>query len=269
MVKAAQKLKKGFTLVELLVVLAITMVTMVSLGAGAVYLQSAVTLDNGIRQVKTEIQSTQNLARNSFFSNSSSSTILTQKRISVGWLLTLTNNPSQKTITVTKRSLYVLFPNSNSVQYNFSSLRDDVIRLHQGLKGKDFSCNASNQLKLGSAGSTVNFSTGTTVTPVLCTEDSPTTRNPGNGAAEFITSSIKKANLSDQTLLPGTAPRTCYTGVIQANLFFTSGYGEPALTQNADCQLRIESKTGPSSSYRAIKVNAQTGSATTCGNLCP
>lgn len=261
--------KRGFTLIELLVVVAIMMVLISVVGGGALYLQNTMAMDNTIRQLKSEIQNTQNLARNSFVSNysvSSNSNLFKDKRISLGWILTVDSNPTQKTISITKRSVYVLIPSSSAVQYDYSRLRGDILALKNNIANKNFYCANNNELWAGTSGSAARITFGGLATVyVMCTEQNSNTISAGEYSK--ITD-FGHAVLSNQGSIPGTAPSMCNVTDTQINFFFTSGYGEPATTKSSNCQIRIEKKVNLAKIYRSILFNTTTGTITTCANYC-
>lgn len=140
--KTAKSKSKGFTLLELLVVMAITVALFATLGSGVAYLQNSVKLDNALRDIKAEIQATQNNARNSFVVNdpaSSQESSLGKRKISVGWIVELVNTGNS--ITLTKRSVYF----TPGDTYNFTKLRGDI---NTKLKNQNFSlyCNGDGTL---------------------------------------------------------------------------------------------------------------------------
>jgi type II secretory pathway pseudopilin PulG len=272
MLRTATKKKKGFTLIELIVVLAIIMFTTAVLSGGVAFLQNSISLDNSIRQLKSELQATQNLARNSFFSGYSeenSSEFLDDKRVSVGWLMTMDTVSNPNAITVLKRSIYVMPPHSNIAQYDYANLRKDIITLRKDLSGLKFVCDSvTNELRTNTInGLPVKFAKGTSSeVTVYCTEESEATRKAGEVEKRSV---LERVTLSDPILLPASSLPMCFEGTSQLNVFFTSGYGEPATSLASTCQIRIQSTSSNyARSYRGLKFDSVSGGGATCGSYC-
>jgi prepilin-type N-terminal cleavage/methylation domain-containing protein len=274
MIRIAHK-KNGFTLLELLIVISIMVVVTTSLGAGVLYLQNSVRLDNSVRDLKSEIQSTQNLARNSFFSDAlTASTAFTDVPITVGWLLTLESTSSSNSVSVIKRSIYFKVPVASSSTYDYGNLRSDIIALRSVLAGDLYYCDSSdNFIAASNASRNVQVSTF----DLKCTTSSLASKQ----ANEYIVSDVKNLVSIGNSSFPATALPACNTpssehssskpassAISSINLFFTAGYGEPASPAGADCQIQIKAGSDFGGSTRSVMVNKDTGGAGICGNYC-
>ncbi len=261
--KTDHKSKSGFTLLELLIVVAISMFLMISLGVGAFNLQSTMKLDNSLREIKSEVQSTQNLARNSFFSNSTNTGSLSGRRISVGWVFTLKNGVAPKSTSIVKRSIYIL--PAAGIQYDLSLLRADIIKLRQSLSGSQFYCDSTDDFLKSASNITVKFPTTPTTTDVKCSENTATSTASG----EYI-AIPDKSDITFTDTIPSGGISSCLDLSKQngVNIFFTSGYGEPAISKSSDCEIRLQSSSSFLSNFRALRINVETGGAGTCGSYC-
>lgn len=247
---AARKKISGFTLLEVLVVFAITAILVAITVGGLTYLQNAVVLDNAIRDIKVEIQSAQNNARNSLVVRPGASTLnLSANNISIGWVVTVQNGTNA--ITITKRSVYF-----NPTNYDAAQLRTDIKSLFVNAANQNISCQ-NNFLFQG--GTQMLLSSRT----IYCSQSS-------DGSNDYSTMTIKGVTL--QAPASGIANCTANgSGVTLSNsLFFTSGYGETIANTNTvtSCQLAI-TNAGALKNNRSIKINKDTGSIAICGNYCP
>lgn len=277
-----KKVKAGFTLVELLVVLSISAILVASLGSGIVNMQSTVKLDNTIRDMKLSIQTTQNQARNSFLTyNRTNLTNLSgsffqggvaANNISLGWMISF-QNVNNDTILVTRRSVF--FKPSGS--YDFERLRDEIVNFRDRLNSnlltnKKFECDSSGNFKIGNVNQTnyasiingINFS-------VNCAYNTPD--YTGSEYFESRSSNVRVSLVFGTNALP-----SCWESNnpgAQQSIFFTSGYGEPVLNVNSatgfvlrDCQLQVQYAGFINTDVRALKVSKDNGSVELCGSFC-
>jgi Tfp pilus assembly protein FimT len=272
---SARRKFKAFTLLEMLVTVAIIMMISSLLAGGIIYLRNAIKLDNGLRDLKSQIQSAQNNARNSFvaFGGAAPSSLSSQK-ISIGWMMTLTNNSLGSEIYVTRQSVYFL-PQSNTLpttSYDFTKLSDDVSNLRQSISGKNFACLNGNFTLNGAVvtnfGRIKNANQLSTFT-IQCS-------NTTDGDEYFSSTQtppripqLLGMQLDDGSSVPSGTIKNCMSDPTSISIFFTLGYGEPALnTLDKDgCQVRIKS-TGVTTSYRSFVIDPNTGGVETCASYC-
>jgi prepilin-type N-terminal cleavage/methylation domain-containing protein len=273
MLKAAHHKTKGFTLLELLVVMSIVAFLSVMLVSGIFYLQNAARLDNSIRQMKAEIQSVQNSARNSFVSgNQGDISTLSNRKISLGWMITFTNDSATDSIRIVKRSIYFRRGNAS---YEFENLRNDIVNLSNILNttnGQRFECQGD---RLFYAGRQKNLTDPSTEFPIMCA----VAGDNSNFNEEYIDSFTKGSSLGNmllETSADGGISNCATTSPLEISFFFTSGYAEPSIsglnsnggTAPTSCQMRIKNSGNFGTNFRAQKMDRTTGSLTICGSAC-
>lgn len=254
---------KGFSLLELMVVMSIGIFLAYSLGYSASSLQNNIKVDSALRNIKTEIQTTQNSARNSFISYGNNSNAgglipnnLKDTKISVGWIITLRNTSISGTdaVEVIRQSVY-FYPTG----YDLSLLRDEI---QNNLKLKtDLNCIGDT---LYSGESTISVKNTDPANPSRSTAIFKCTNTTGSDEEKVMT----KFN-AVQLTQPGAGEgiSSCFNGS-RSSIFFTSGYGETVLGASSPCQIQITSTGSLSAAKRAIKISGDTGSITTCGRVC-
>lgn len=282
-----KKVKAGFTIIELLVVLAISGILMATLGSGILNMQSAVKLDNTIRDFKIEIQTAQSQARNSFLTADRSNPLnITdnffqngnpKNNISLGWMITFQNDPSNsKTINIIRQSVF--FKPEGS--YNFDRLRDEIINFRAYLIRKlsstdseKFECTSNGIFNIKG----VSLSSGMAYTSVTGSNIAIKCADKFNYSnSEYFENSSGTVRLSTKF---GVNPLpSCWesdTPGSQKSMFFTSGYGEPVLNVDLingnrvmDCQLQIQYTVISSGDVRALKVSKDNGNVELCGAYC-
>lgn len=245
--------KKGFTLVELLVVMAIGMMLFATMGAGIFYLQNSVRLDNSIRDLKVQIQAAQNNARNSFITNEAtlSDSSLGNRKVSVGWVADISN--SGNSIVITRRSVYFIPGNS----YDFTQLRTHI---DQNLKNKQanfFCINDQLYSVVGNVRTTIKFAGMPSNEILRCSSD----------VNEKFTTTFAGITLDDKNEGISNCTQTI-DGVKRVSLFFTSGYGETVFANTDNCQIKIKNSNGIIINGRSIYIAKNTGSLGTCGVYC-
>jgi len=274
-----KRVKKGFTLIELLVVMAISSVLIASLGGGVVNLQSMVKLDNTIRELKLAIQTTQNEARNSFLTydrNNLGSVTgsffqggATTNNVSLGWMITF-QNQGTNSISVTRRSVFFKPP----ISYDFNRLRDEIVNFRNNLISQNqsqrkFECDSGGNFLVGG----VNLNNGYTsvaggTISISCAY------KPLYSGSEYFETTITNVTLVKRFGV--NALPSCWdpgiTGV-QQSIFFTSGYGEPALNVDPsfglnDCQLQVQYAGFLNQDLRALRVSRENGIVELCGSYC-
>jgi type II secretory pathway pseudopilin PulG len=255
-VRSAQSktLKKGFTLLELLVVMAIMIFVSTTIGAGILYLQNSVRLDNAIRTLKAEIQNTQSNARNSFVaytqgSNPTSQSgvnFYTQRKLNIGWMMEVEN--LNNSIRITKRSVYL---DTAAVSDQSTIVLDNLRERVKLFKDANTGLYCNNDTLFNSNGAT--------------------TLNLGNSIAlKCSTSLVGEYTLAQDingAVLETTGINSCGLVGGKYNLFFTAGYGEPSIG-TSDCQMRIKNTGNFGINTRAIRVDNETATATVCGKDC-
>lgn len=251
------KKTKGFTLLELMVVMSISILLAYTLGYIALGLQNSVKIDNALRNLKVEIQTTQNNARNSLISygdNSRAGSLipsnLKDTKISVGWMITLQNTSNE--VQVTKQSVY-FYP----TDYDLSLLRDEI---QNNLKLKtNLNCVGDT---LYDGENTVAVKNIDPASPYKPSAIFKCTNTTGTDEEKVVTNFG-----AVQITQPGEGINSCFNGS-RVSIFFTSGYGETILTPSNPCQIQIANAGNFSVIKRAIKVNGDTGTVTTCGEVC-
>lgn len=251
MVRAALNRKPGYTFIELLVTMGIIVVIMGISAYGLTYFQNTITIDNAIRTLKAEIQSTQNSARNSLVvrSGANSGSNLSTTDISVGWIFNMSETSGS--IRITKRSVYF-----QPGGYDLSLLREGIKQTFVNNTTQNFNCQG-NLLFNGSI--QVRFASSY---DLFCSDSS-------KGATEFMTSPNVPL-LSGVAITNANGITLCSADTSTANIFFTSGYGEAVFNTNTTtaCQIKIRNNTSFSRAYRALKIQKDSGSVYICGNDC-
>jgi prepilin-type N-terminal cleavage/methylation domain-containing protein len=267
--------RKGFTLLELVVVMTISLFLSASLGAGIITLQNITKLDTTIRSIKLEIQSAQNQARNSFITYNRSTSTGSQAALfgagdaflNIGWAISFENKGGGN-LSVKRQAVYFK-PDRN---YDINSLRADIIKIREDLKlsvSQPFGCNNGVFVKGGSQfvfRST--FSKDPTNYTLRCAQGS------GFDNYDSFEKIFESVELSDSANDLGTSSLdSCWKNAGTKSIFFTAGYGEPVLALSGsgaikDCQIvaKIRSFGGGTKGLRVYK---DTGTVEVCGNYCP
>lgn len=282
----AQKSKKGFTLVELIVVIALSVALIGSLGGGIITLQNSVKLDNAIRDLKSEIQAAQNNSRNSFItydqsSGSQASTdLFNDGNISLGWLLTVDNaaNNGQYVVKVIRQSVYF----EPSPSYDFNRLRDEIVNFRQFITQKRFRCDSVTgkfYVSLTATSGAIPLDSYTSITsgnptfPVKCS-------NSSSVQGEYFETDLANVILvtnfgGDNIAFSANTYPTCWNNIDnQKSIFYTSGYGEPVVPywtsagSMMDCQMQLENTATIGREQRALKVSYESGVVDLCGAYC-
>lgn len=245
-IKLPQRLP-GYTLLEFLIVIGIIAVLTGTGAAGITFLKHSVSLDNALRDLKAEIQSTQNNARNSFVAyQATAPSSINQRRISLGWVIEMNND--SRGITLRKRSVYFT---PTDTTYSLSQLRINIV--NSILNSFTYPiCDAAgfknNGTALQLAGSTVQCSSG--------------------GEDDVTFNSSNNANLANVELIRSVnGIGTCADTNTKVTMFFSSGYGEPVTLNKSTCQVQIRNK-GSFANTRGLRVDSLTGSVTSCSALC-
>jgi prepilin-type N-terminal cleavage/methylation domain-containing protein len=255
MYKAAHTIRKGFTLIEVLVVLAITAMLISVTAAGLTYLQNAVTLDNTIRDVKAYVQSAQSNARNSIVVRQGPSNAnLSNNDISVGWVVSVVNVATPAAVKIVQRGVYF-----KPTGYDISSLRDDIKTLFINSSNQNIYCHDAGSETILYKGN-AQVSLGGRI--MYCAQST-------NGQNDFISQIISGVQLVATPAGMTTCTPDLTGGSLNYNIFFTSGYGEAVATANnvKNCQI-VVAKPGFMGNARAIQLSKETGSVYVCGNYC-
>lgn len=254
--------KKGFTLVELLVVMAIIAMVSASISAGIIYLSNAIKLDYAIYQVKGYVQNTQNLARNSF-----SEEIDNGNRFNIGWIVEITGHTTSRDLEITRIPVYGTIP--NDVPINELAGLKDVISKEFG--NKDIYCNSSTLKKDGRDLTSINLNNttkklldGIECGSEITANDDETLQEFDQGAGGVILSSSAPSGVN--------APINCYANG-KASIFFTAGYGEVSYvgaggSGNNACQIILRNKGTFGRNYNGIRIDKRTGTVKICGQEC-
>ncbi|BDQ04686.1 MAG: hypothetical protein KatS3mg084_0204 [Candidatus Dojkabacteria bacterium] len=257
-------INKGFTLIELIVVMSIVAFTSVAIGSGILNLQAIVKTDNAIRDIKKLIQTTQTTSRTSFLAGSSN-TMANNNQISLGWLIEF-RNEDPRTIRIVRRSIYFLSPNS----YDLKNLRHDIDQFVTRLQNSVSTgvlpyCN-SNVFLVGNVplqGQNGFLLSGNIRVDVLCA----TSTVPN----DYFVTDIKSIQFIEPSGLEASITNpaeSCFYNSSGGAIFFATGYAKPVLSRNQDCQLIIQS-VGVVNQYRALRVSRINGSVSICGTYCP
>lgn len=273
--KMKKKTKKGFTLIELIVVLSISALVMVGMGGGVITLQANVRLDNAIRDLKSEIQTVASSARNSFIAGGSGSVFETNSDsyLSLGWIIEFenTNSSSAKII---RRSVFF----KPDPSYPITLLKSDIDSFNKfltdGIKlstKKTFKCDSFGRFYQGDMEVTRTNANGfnsvsNTRLDVKC--------GRSNQSGEYFETTI--ANVQFVVNFPiedNSALNSCWESNGQKSIFFSTGYSQPVLNYNLnritdDCQLQIQNVSFANSSIRALKVSKVNGVVEICGVYC-
>jgi prepilin-type N-terminal cleavage/methylation domain-containing protein len=257
MFEAARKSKKGFTLFELLIVMGIAVLLTSLVGGGILFLQNSVGLDKNIRELKTEVQTTQNNAINSFIStNTTSPASFADEKVSIGWSIRLFNNGTSS-LNVEKRAVFVQL--TNTVLNNPNDLRQEIRDFVNGFSAGNFSCTNAD---LGM----YRMYTGPGELPITlrCADINPLDENLDDYMLTTYTGIILSDNIGGSPIL------NCRINN-EVNLFFTSGYGEtilPGRPARRDCQIVIRNASGAVVNTRAVRISEATGSVAICESFC-
>jgi prepilin-type N-terminal cleavage/methylation domain-containing protein len=266
--------KKGFTLLELIIVLSIGIFISGSLAAGIIALQNITKLDTTIRDIKLEIQSAQNQARNSFItynrstSNGSEADLYGngEAYLNVGWLISFANEGTD--IKVTRQAIYF----KPSRTYDIGSLRADILKIRNDLRqaiSQPFGCSNNVFFKSGPQYTFRSSNTNDNTDYALrCAE------GPGYVNYDYFEKIYTNIQLTDSPPDLGTnALPSCWTSNGAKSIFFSAGYGEVVMKLNSggsfvDCQIvtKIQNLSG---NAKAIKIYKDTGTVEICGNYCP
>jgi prepilin-type N-terminal cleavage/methylation domain-containing protein len=266
-----KKSKEGFTLIELLIVITISAFIAASIAGGLITMQNITTIDIAARDLKTEIQATQNQARNSFISydirNEGKQGNLFQSlgnptTINVGWLVSFENNGINSRVI---RRAITFKPQGT---YDISNLRNDIVVVRDILRNTNsqrfFCAQTTSAFILGSSSRPVEFMSNGVTYQLNCGQQAQI--NSDYFVKEFL--SINFTNNLNNNPPP---MQSCWGP--NANqpkaIFFTAGYGEPAFigSQSGDCQVAIELNSF-GRNIKSISVSRDTGSVKICGNIC-
>lgn len=281
MMKRKSLIKKGFTLLELMIVMVIMVVLAGSMAAGLIALQNITKLDNSVRTIKTEIQAAQNQARNSFItydrttSSGSQEDLFNQTAsartfLNLGWIVSFTNTPSGSTsiLTVTRQAVFF----KPQRIYDISRLREDIVNIYKNTliqnPFKPFSCVNGSLTQQGAQVSFRSVNTNDTKNyPIQCA-----TNTSGYLGSDYFQSDYPDVIItSDASDLGTNGLPSCWQNGSQSSIFFTAGYGEPALrftgSAPANCQVVFRTP-GFASANKAIKVYKDNGTIELCSNYC-
>ncbi|MFW5720238.1 MAG: hypothetical protein ACOCXT_04405, partial [Candidatus Dojkabacteria bacterium] len=221
------------------------------LGAGVIYLQNMVVLDEAIRTIKVEIQKTQNMARNSFVTGSADDVnIFTQRKINVGWTMYLQNDANGG-IKIIRQAVYFVQSGATN-EYDLADLRADIIKLKSG---QIFVCDGGQAPKPTGRGGRLG-----TAVPLQCSQE--TDSSDGVKTGDEV-DKIGRVVLDDTP----QGLKKCATQDGKVGMFFTAGYGEPAGGAE-NCQIGIKNMGTAAINYRSLRINGNTGTVVTCGNYC-
>jgi prepilin-type N-terminal cleavage/methylation domain-containing protein len=272
------KKRKGFTLIELMVVMTISAILIYAMGGGILTLQVAVKLDNSIRDLKSFIQTTQIQARNSFvtYNRKDSASIgnsffvggAQANNISLGWMVSFSNQGSNALIV---RNSVFFKPPTN---YDFDRLKDEVTtfrnRLQTNLQNNiKYTCN-NGVFQINGVTQSAYASVVTGISLAInCASNSVVFAE-----SEYFQDQLIGAKMS--TDFGTNALPSCWENggtTSQTSLFFTSGYGDPVVRVDTavglrDCQLQIQHQGIINMDTRAIRVSKDNGLVEICGSYC-
>lgn len=280
MMKKTAAIRKGFTLLELIIVMVIMIVIGVMMTAGVLALQNITRLDSAVRSIKIEIQSTQNQSRNSFItynrrtSSGREEDLFRpngQSFLNVGWIITFTNTTSGTSSTLNVRRQAVFFKPEQI--YSMDSLRADISNIHKNKLAAvpfvPFGCNSSSRLV--QRGIQVDFLSANTLDTkryeLRCADATYSESDYFNSVYPDVVISDDAADLGTNGL------NSCWQNSAsnQQSIFFTSGYGESIARFTAsgpeDCQLVFRT-VGLSTANKALRVSKDNGSIELCANYC-
>ena len=244
-----RSVKRGLTLIELIVAMGIVSFLALTLSASIINLQAYTRLDNHARKMKTMIMSTQMSARTSLVVTNNSG----RSFVSLGWLIAFKNEGNN--LRVTRRSVF--FDPYSISGYNIAQLDKTV---------EDFRTYLSNNLSIGFDCYQDTFVVGgqgvvnlgsLRISPIFCSDS--------NNNKDYYTEVLDLVNL-DYGVDPGE-PSSCFN-VNLNSIFFSYGYGIPATDRNARyCTIKIVNMSGLSYKY-GLRLDARNGYPEVCGSRC-
>lgn len=232
--------------------MSIVAILIVSLGGGYMSLQRSINLDNAIRALKSDIEKTQNSARNSFL-------VTDLEKVSLGWMVEFVNeNTSVKNLKNIRRSIYV---DNTARNFDTPNLRAYVQTLYGKINDLEgFSCIGDNLYY----GSNQVYLKPPNEFPVKCSSNLSS-----DGNEDYYEDVIAK-NMNVINSVPDPSIPVC----AQKSFFFTSGYSEIATNKTGitgnSCQIVIQTTDNSimPPDTRAINVDLQNGNISICGNYC-